>query len=157
MKISRKYPSELLFEQWEFLSRYLPRASRWGRNPKDWRRILDANFYLLRTGCQWRMLPLEFPCWNTVYGEFRQWRITGIWQRIHAALVKRVRKRSGRQLTPITAILDSQSIRTTQGGEKRGYDFRKENHGAEAAHCHGYPLRVVQAVVVHGAYWQDYD
>ncbi|MFO0882788.1 MAG: IS5 family transposase [Pirellulales bacterium] len=156
MKVSRKYPSDLSFEQWEFLSRHLPKPSRWGRKPIDRRRILDAIFYLLRTGCQWRMLPREFPCWSTVYGVFRQWRITGAWQRIHAALVKWVRKRSGKKPTPTTAILDSQSIRTAEGGEERGYDSAKKITGRKR-HIAVDTLGMVQAVVVHGAYWQDYD
>ncbi|MGV3608086.1 MAG: transposase [Planctomycetaceae bacterium] len=88
-------------EQREFLSRYLPKPSSWGRMPIDRRRSLDAIFYVLCTACEWRMLPREFLFWSTVCGVFRKWRIARNWQRIHSALVIRVQKRGGRILTPL--------------------------------------------------------
>ncbi len=156
MKVSRKYPSDTSFSQWEYLAKYLPLPNRLGRKPIDRRRILDGIFYVLRSGCQWRMLPRDFPSWSTVYGVFRQWRLTGIWQTIHQALVRRVRKESGKRLAPTAAILDSQSIRTAEGGEERGYDSGKKITGRKR-HIAVDTLGMVHAIVVHGAYWQDYD
>lgn len=109
VKNSRKCPSELSSEQREFLSRYLPKPSGWGRKSIDRRRSFDAIFYVLCTACEWRMLPREFPCWSTVCGVFRKWQIAGIWRRIHVALVKWVRKRSGKKPTPFTAATNFSS------------------------------------------------
>lgn len=156
MKVSRKYPSDTTFSQWEYLAKFLPLPSRLGRKPIDRRRILDAIFYVVRSGCQWRMLPLDFPCWSTVYGVFRQWRLAGIWQRIHATMVKRTRKDCGKHPSPTVAILDSQSIRTAEGGEERGYDSGKKITGRKR-HIAVDTLGMVHSVVVHGAYWQDHD
>ena len=156
MKVSRKYPSDTSFEQWEILAKCLPEPKPRGRKPIDRRRILDAIFYVIRSGCQWRMLPDGFPCWNTVYGVFRRWRIEGVWRRLNAALVKLIRKAAGKKPTPTAAILDSQSIRTAEGGEERGYDAGKKITGRKR-HIAVDTLGMLQAVVVHGAYWQDYD
>lgn len=156
MTVTPKYPSDTTFEQWEILEKYLPKKHRRGRPPIDRRRIIDAILYLVRCGCQWRMLPKCFPHWNTVYGVFRRWRIEGVWERINAALVRLVRKAHGKRPKPSIAIVDSQSIRTSEGGEERGFDAgkkitgRKRNIGVDS-------LGLLHAVVVTGAYWQDYD
>ena len=81
------------------------------------REILNAIFYELRSGCAWRMLPKDFPAWQTVYHYFRRWKRDGTWERIHTALRERTRQRAGRARTPRAAIVDSQSVRTsTKGG-----------------------------------------
>ena len=80
------------------------------------REIVNAIFYVLRTGCQWRMLPHDLPPWQTVYTYFRNWRRDGTWQRIHDTLRRQVRQAAGRHPQPSAAILDSQSVKTTEKG-----------------------------------------
>ncbi len=92
MESAWKYPSDVSDEQWRIIQRLLPKPARRGRKPLDRRRVLDAVLYVVRSGCQWRMLPRDFPKWSTVYGIFRRWRLAGLWQQIHDALRERVRK-----------------------------------------------------------------
>jgi putative transposase len=94
------------------------------------RDILNAIFYVLKSGCPWRLLPHDFPPWKTVFHYFRKWCIDGIWERINRALRERLRVRLGRDPQPSAAIVDSQSIKTTGvGGEERGYDGGKKIRG----------------------------
>jgi len=97
------------------------------------REILDAIFYIVRSGCAWRLLPHDFPPWKTVHHYFRTWRIDGTWQRMHSALRKRVRVRQKKNPQPSAAIVDSQSIKTTGvGGKERGYEEARRSRGASA-------------------------
>jgi putative transposase len=94
------------------------------------RAILDAVFYVLKSGCPWRLLPKDFPPWKTVYDWFRRWRIDGTWERLNAELRERLRLRLGRNPNPSAGIVDSQSARTTGvGGNERGFDPAKKVQG----------------------------
>lgn len=151
-----QYPSDVTDEQWQVLRKLLPRPARLGRPPIDRRSVVNAVLYLNRTGCQWRALPHDFPKWKTVYTIFRRWRIAGLWRRLHDALVKLIRRAAAKRASPTAAIIDSQSIRTAEGGEERGYDAGKKITGRKR-HLAVDTLGMVLAVVVHGAYWQDHD
>jgi putative transposase len=113
----RIYPSDLSDEEWAVLAPLIPPAKPGGHPRRvDMRQILNALFYQQRTGCQWRYLPKEYPPWPTVWTYFRQWRRSGVWETLHAALREAARRQMGREITPSAAIIDSQSVKTTQKG-----------------------------------------
>ena len=112
------YPSDLSNAQWQALARVIPPAKPGGRpRTVDMRQVLNALFYLARTGCAWRMLPKDYPPKDTVYYYFKVFRQDGTWERIHDVIRKRVRVKHGKQRQPSAMILDSQSVKTT---EKKG-------------------------------------
>jgi putative transposase len=111
------YPSDLTDEQWRLIEPMIPPERRGGRHRSvDVRRVLDGILYLLRTGCQWRSLPRDLPNWNTVRHYFDRFRRDGTWRRVHDTLRGRERLRQGRAATPSLAVIDSQSVRTTEKG-----------------------------------------
>jgi putative transposase len=149
------YPSDLSDREWEIFAPLIPPAKPGGR-PRKWpmRKILNAVFYLLRSGCQWRMLPREFPPWSTVHHYFRLWRIDGTWQKINAVLRERIRTSGGRNPQPSAAILDTQSVKTTSVGGIRGYDGAKKLSGRKR-HLLVDTLGMVLKARVHSAELQD--
>ena len=115
------YPSDLNDTEWRMISRLLPACKPGGRpRATDLRTVINAIFYILRSGCAWRMLPHDFPPYSTVYMYFKQWRDDGTLERIHDKLRDRVRIREGRKKSPSAAIIDSQSVKTTEKGALAG-------------------------------------
>lgn len=152
----RNYPSDVTSGQWQVIRQLLPQRSKRGRPPVNRREVLNAILYVVRTGCQWRQLPHDFPNWKTVYTVFWRWRRAGVWKRVHDALREKVRKASDKKSTPTAAIIDSQAIRTAEGGIERGFDAGKKITGRKR-HLAVDTLGLVLSVTVHGAYWQDHD
>ena len=148
----RIYPSDLTDGEWQYLKRCLPKQNQFGRPRTHARReIVNAIFYLVRTGCAWRYLPRDYPCWKTVYHYFRQWRKSGRWQRINQRLRRMLRKRAGKQAQASAAILDSQSTKTTDvAREETGYDAGKRVKGRKR-HILVDTLGLLMVVVVHAA------
>ena len=127
---STHYPTDLTNAQWENLLPYLPEPSSLGR-PLKWemRSIINAMFYIVKSGCQWRMLPHQMPPWQTVYSHFRKWKIDGTWFMIHQALHEQTRRDVGKVPSPTVAIIDSQSVKTTELATSRGFDAHKKVKG----------------------------
>jgi putative transposase len=111
------YPTDLTDKEWALIAPYVPAAKPGGR-PEQYpkREILNAIFYILRSGCAWRLLPHDFPPWQIVYQYFWRWRKDGTWQVMHDLLRGDVRGAVGKQRQPSAAVIDSQSVKTTEKG-----------------------------------------
>jgi putative transposase len=113
----KRYTSDLTDEEWAIIERLIPPAKTGGRpRTTNMRDVVDAIFYVLKTSCQWANLPGDFPPYSTVFDYYTQWRKTKVWQSMNDALREAVRQAEGRQATPSAAILDSQSVKTTEKG-----------------------------------------
>lgn len=153
-KSEQTYPTDLKCSEWAMIADFFQSAQR-GRPPVwDKRTIVNAILYVNRTACQWRMLPVNFPPWQTVYGYFWRWTHSGVWEQINARLVGKVRKMHGRAAQPSAAVIDSQSVKTSEGGEARGVDVYKQTPGRKR-HIVVDTLGLLLIVLVHSAGMPD--
>jgi putative transposase len=153
---SQRYTSDLTDEQWERLKGLLPLENDGRGRPLelDMREVLNALFYVARTGCQWRNLPSDFPNYNSVYYHYRKWCRNGTWRKINRYLVWLRRHQQGRCPYPSAAIIDTQSVKTTESGGERGYDAGKKINGRKR-HLLVDTVGNMLDVAVHAANLQD--
>jgi putative transposase len=151
------YPTDLTDSQWNIIQGMSPPAKSGGRpRSLEMRQVLNAIVYVVVSGVQWRLLPQEYPKWQSVYSYFRTWRREGIWQRIHDTWRAKVRQRSGRHKHPTAGCLDSQSVKTSTVPGVRGYDAGKQIKGRQR-HLFVDTLGLLLAVVVTTTAVQDRD
>jgi len=152
-----RYASDVSDAEWVQIEALLPVAKRLGRQRStQMRQVVNAMLYLLTTGCQWRLLPKEFPPFSTVQRFFYRWRDAGLWQTINHFLVMRTREAAGHEASPTAGVLDSQSVKTTEAAGPRGYDAGKKIKGRKR-HVLTDNNGLLVAAVVHQADIQDRD
>ena len=152
-----RYTHDLTDTEWQLIHYCFPKPAKTGR-PREhsFRELLNGAFYVVKTGCQWRNLPKDFAPWGTTYHYFRLWKHNGLWEKIHTHLREHLRLVEGRKSEPSAAIIDSQSVKSSETSDERGYDAGKKINGRKR-HILVDTLGLLLKVMVLPANIQDRD
>lgn len=154
--LRQSYDTDLNDRQWEWIEPHLPPAKTGGRKrTTNLREVINGIFYLLRTGCAWRLLPHDFPKWRTVYEYFQRWQEDGTWVKLNQILREQVRIKAGRNPQPSAGSIDSQSVKKAGAGQEGGYDGGKKINGRKRTILVD-TMGLLLGAVVHGAHRSDH-